>query len=196
MPSEFEIRAAFDAHEIALYAAFDSSIAKVALAKQQLLPPFAYDRMTWVKPSFLWLMYRSEWGQSAGMESVLRIWIGRREWEAALEEAVLTTPERHVYPDAKAWRTRLDKAKIRVQWDPERDIRNQRLNYRSIQVGIMPQLSEAFAKRWIRRIEDLTPLCRRIRSLVLQGTFSEAEALLPLEQIYPVSPRIQKNLGM
>ncbi|WP_141653813.1 DUF4291 family protein, partial [Erwinia billingiae] len=25
-------------------------------------PPFSMTRMTWIKPSFLWMMYRSGWG--------------------------------------------------------------------------------------------------------------------------------------
>lgn len=196
MHAVYSINALFDQNAIAVYAAFDSSIANIAVARQQLLPPFSYDRMTWIKPSFLWLMYRSNWAQQPGMDRILRIWVGRKEWDNALREAILTTPEPHVYPDAKQWRQFADKARIKVQWDPERDIRNQRLQHKSIQVGITAALSEQYAKQWIRRIEDLTPLTHQIRNLVFQGKYNAAEALLPAENAYPVDAKMAKALGM
>jgi hypothetical protein len=194
--NEFEIRAVFDKETISVFQAFDPAIATPAVKHQKLMPPFSYDRMTWIKPSFLWLMYRSEWAQKAGMERILQIRIRRDAWEKALSEAILTTPEPHVYPDAKAWRKALDAANIRVQWDPERNIRNQRLPYRSIQVGITSNLSETYAKKWIVKIDDITPLVRKIHTLILKGDFEAAEQLLPVESIYPVSTAIQKRLGM
>lgn len=130
------------------------------------------------------------------MERILRIWVDRKEWDNALREAILTTPEPHVYPDAKKWRQQADKARIKVQWDPERDIRNQRLPQKSIQVGITAALSEQYAKQWIRRIEDLTPLTQQIRGLVFRGKYEAAEAVLPMEVVYPVDSKMAKALGM
>jgi hypothetical protein len=83
-----------------------------------------------------------------------------------------------------------------VQWDPERDIFNQRLDFKSIQVGITPKLTEDFAKRWIKKIEDMTPICRRIQVAVESGNLEEARALLPNESIYPANAQIRKSLGM
>lgn len=195
-PQKFEIRATYNAQEIAVYAAFSPSIADVAVQNQQFLPPFSYSRMTWIKPSYLWMMYRSDWARRAGQERILRIWLRREDWETILSEAVLSTPEKHVYPDAKKWRKQLEKSRVRVQWDPERDIRNQRLDYRSIQVGISAALSETYAKKWVQKIEDCTELTRQIRILVEQRRFDEAEQLLPEISIYPVSESIRKVLGM
>lgn len=194
--NRYEIRATYTEEHIAVYSAFSSSIADVALQHQKLLPPFVYNRMTWIKPSYLWLMYRSDWGGRAGMERTLRIWIKRSNWEAALAEAILTTPEKHVYKDVKKWRKSLDKARIRVQWDPERDIKNQRLDYKSIQMGITADLSEVYAKKWIVKIEDLTEDTKAISSLVFQRKFEAAKLLLPEEKIYPINNEIRKSLGM
>ena len=194
--NKYEIRALYNAQHIAVYAAFCPSIADAAIKAQKLLPPFTYDRMTWIKPSYLWLMYRSEWGQKDNMQRVLRIWLKRSDWELALKEAVLTTPEVHVYNDAKKWRKQLDKARIRVQWDPERDIRNNHQSFKSIQVGITAALSETYAKKWISKIEDVTPLTQQLRSLVFARQFDQALSLLPKEQVYRVSSEIEKILGM
>ncbi|EAY31762.1 DUF4291 domain-containing protein [Microscilla marina] len=194
--NKYEIRALYTPKHIALYAAFSSSIANVALKSQQLLPPFSYDRMTWVKPSYLWMMYRSDWAQKDNMQRILRIWIKRIDWELALKEAILTTPEAHVYNDAKKWRKQLDKARVRVQWDPERDIQNKHLSFKSIQVGIMPSLAETYAKKWIAKIEDVTPLTQHIRSLVVAQQFEQATQLLPKEQAYPVEAELKRILGI
>lgn len=194
--NRYEIRANYTEKHIAVYSAFSSSIADIALENQKLLPPFSYKRMTWIKPSYLWMMYRSDWGGRAGMERILCIWIERSKWESALKEAILTTPENHVYSDAKKWRKLLEKARIRVQWDPERDIKNRRLDYKSIQVGITSSLSEEYAKRWIFKIEDMTEQTRKISSLVFQRKYEEAKLLLPEERKYIVNTEIHKSLGM
>jgi len=196
MHEQFEIRAEYDADTISIYQAFSKAIALPAIKHQRLVEPFLVDRMTWIKPSFLWMMYRSDWATRANQECILKIKIHRRKWEYALSEAILTTPERHVYPNAAQWRILSDRAKIKVQWDPERDLRSQRLNYRSIQVGITPVLAKEYASKWIHSIYDCTSLVREIQNLVLMNKTEEAQKLLPPEKIYTVSPELQRRLGI
>jgi Domain of unknown function (DUF4291) len=191
-----EIRATFDAQTITVYQAYDPAIANPALQQQKLVPPFLYGRMTWIKPSFLWMMYRSDWARSAGQTRILGIQILRKNWDAALTEAVLSTPEPDIYPDAKAWRAALTRSRVRVQWDPERSLRTQKLPYRSIQVGIGAALSEEYATKWITSITDMTPLVHRIQALVQAHRHDEAEALLPKIEIYPATEAMKRALGM
>ena len=40
--------------------------------------------MTWIKPSFLWMMYRCGWGLKEGQETVLAVEITREGFEWAL----------------------------------------------------------------------------------------------------------------
>lgn len=195
-PQKLEIRALFDKDNIAVYAAFSDSIANVALKNQQLLPPFVYTRMTWIKPSFLWMMYRSDWGHRAGMTRILRIWVARDAWEKALQEAILTTPDYPIYSHKKVWRKKLDNTGIRVQWDPERTIDNKKLAFKSIQVGITEKYSEVYAKKWITKIEEVTPLAHSIQNLIFQKKWTAAEALLPQERTYPTPSRIKQVLAM
>ena len=194
--SKREIRATFYNQSIVVYQAYDPAIGGPAIAKQKLVPPFLYDRMTWIKPSFLWMMYRSDWGTRAGMNQVLQIHILRSAWEAALSEAVSTTHDPTVHPKAQDWKTAHKSARILVQWDPERDIRLGKVPYRSIQIGISPAISKDFATKWITKIVDVTPLAHRIEKLVKQGAWDEAEALLPRVERYPVPNKIAQRLGM
>jgi hypothetical protein len=59
-----QIRAVHDANTIRVYQAYSDPIADAALAHGTFVsPPFRMDRMTWVKPSFLWMRYRAGWGR-------------------------------------------------------------------------------------------------------------------------------------
>jgi hypothetical protein len=55
-----QIRAQYDDSVIRVYQAYSDAIADVALERQTFVsPPFKMERMTWIKPSFLWMMYRA-----------------------------------------------------------------------------------------------------------------------------------------
>ena len=57
------IRAVYGEHTIRVYQAYSDPIADAALAHGTFVsPPFKMERMTWIKPSFLWMMYRAGWG--------------------------------------------------------------------------------------------------------------------------------------
>ena len=56
MTAEHEIRADYDRDTIAIYQAYSPAIAEAALEAGRFVPPFSFHRMTWIKPSFLWLM--------------------------------------------------------------------------------------------------------------------------------------------
>jgi hypothetical protein len=56
MPHQREIRADFDRETIVIYQAYSASIAEAALKVGRFVSPFSFGRMTWIKPSFLWLV--------------------------------------------------------------------------------------------------------------------------------------------
>src|SRR4051812_4980533 len=103
MPQENEIRADYDADTIVVYQAYRPAIAEAALKAKRFVPPFSLNRMTWIKPSFLWMMERCGWAQKAGQEYVLAIRITRAGWEEALSCAVLTHAEKSIYGNADDW---------------------------------------------------------------------------------------------
>jgi hypothetical protein len=57
-----EIFAQYDRQCIRVYQAYNPIIAKEAISLQTFGENFDVNRMTWIKPSFLWLMHRSNWG--------------------------------------------------------------------------------------------------------------------------------------
>src|SRR5687767_10316636 len=130
-----QIRADFDRETIVVYQAYNDAIADAAIAAQRFVPPFSLGRMTWIKPSFLWLMERSGWGTKSNQERTLAVRIARESWDAALRTAVLTSFNEAAHGTFDAWRSDFSQAAVHIQWDPERSIYGKKLEHRSIQVG-------------------------------------------------------------
>ncbi|MEV6682094.1 DUF4291 domain-containing protein [Streptomyces erythrochromogenes] len=180
MTSPYQIRADYDARTIVVYQAYSPAIADPALRAGRFVAPFSFHRMTWIKPSFLWLMHRSNWARKPGQERILGVRITRQGWEEALSRAVLTTAD----PAAVA------QAAVHVQWDPERSPRGAALNHYSIQVGIGRHLIRAFTDDWIVGLTDLTPQVRKAATLIRTGHAAKARGLLPTEHVYPLPPEL------
>lgn len=196
MPPYCEIRADYDRDTIVVYQAYAPAIALPAVATQRFVAPFSFGRMTWIKPSFLWLMVRSNWGSKSGQEHTLAVRITRAGWERALSLAVLTTPNRSVFPTREAWEKQIREAVVHVQWDPERSLRGGTLPYRSIQVGVSRHLIREYVDEWIVGIEDLTPRVQKIRNLLQSGKAAAAQRLLPPEKVYPTPEAIGRRIGL
>jgi hypothetical protein len=196
MPQIREIRARFDRDSIVVYQAYSDQIAIAALKEQRFVAPFSFQRMTWVKPSFLWLMHRSQWGKRANQQRTLAVHIKRSGWDKALSCGVLTHPEPTIYRNPTVWEAEFQEAKVHIQWDTERTLRGAALNCFSIQVGISRHLIQEFVNDWIVRIEDLTPIVAKIRNLIHSGDESRAKQLLPSEKIYAVEQASARRIHL
>ena len=196
MADYFEIRADYNQHTITVYQAYNDAIADVAVRDGRFGAPFSFNRMTWIKPSFMWMMERSNWGLKKDQQHILAIRIKRTFFDTLLEQAVLTTPKAHVYPHAGIWETLFAQANVYVQWDPERSINGKKLEHRSLQLGISRNLISQFNEDAIVAIDDMTPLVRKCHNLLINGKTTQAKSFLPPEKIYPVSAAARKALGM
>ena len=196
MADYFEIRADYNQHTITVYQAYNDAIADVAVRDGRFGASFSFNRMTWIKPSFMWMMERSNWGLKKDQQHILAIRIKRTFFDTLLEQAVLTTPEAHVYPHAGILETLFAQANVYVQWDPERSINGKKLEHRSLQLGISRNLISQFNEDAIVAIDDLTPLVRKCHNLLINGKTTQAKSFLPPEKIYPVSAAARKALGM
>ncbi|MFI1015789.1 DUF4291 domain-containing protein [Streptomyces sp. NPDC020965] len=184
MVPQRQIRAQYDSRTIVVYQAYSPAIAGPSVRANRFVTPFSFGRMTWIKPSFLWLMHRSNWAQKPGQERVLAVRITREGWEEALSTGVLTTSD----PPAVAT------APVHVQWDPERTLRGSALNHYSIQVGIGRELIQRFNEEWLVDLADITAQTRKAATLVRSGRSAQAQRLLPTERHYPVGPEAAKRL--
>jgi hypothetical protein len=178
---------------VTVYQAYNPELGSYAAAHGRFPDTYNRGRMTWIKPSFLWMMYRSGWARKHRQERVLAIEISRSGFEWALANAALS----HYQPDAhtsrQAWAASLRRP-VRVQWDPERSLTMRPLEYRSLQVGLSGEAVDRYVDSWITGITDVTPLAHSMQHLVHSGSLDEAAALLPKEQPYPLSVEIAAPL--
>jgi hypothetical protein len=66
---ERQVRAVYTDTTITVYQAYSAEIAAPALRAGRFVP-FKRERMTWIKPSFLWMMYRCGWAAEPGAGAV------------------------------------------------------------------------------------------------------------------------------
>lgn len=187
------IRADYTDSTITVYQAYSPEIGLPAVREGRFPAAWKRDRMTWIKPSFLWMMYRCGWGAKEGQETVLAVEISRDGFEWALRHACLSSYARGVHPDRAAWQRQLKRAPARVQWDPERDLHLAPLPYRSLQLGLSGEASRHYADEWTIAIRDVTPLAHEIHALVDGGDLDSAR-LLPRERPYPVEDELLAHL--
>ncbi len=193
MPALYEIRANYDRDTIVMYQAYADSIADPALRNQKFQTPFSFTRMTWIKPSFLWLMHRSNWGQKVNQTRVLAVRIKRSGWEKALSLGVLTSPENHIHGSGMAWEEQFNKAIVHVQWDTERSPKGAPLTHFSIQVGLSRHIIGEFVDDWVINIEDMTPLVHKMNKMRKIGD-KRFTKHLPPEKVYPVPHELGGHL--
>ncbi|WP_030985959.1 DUF4291 domain-containing protein [Streptomyces sp. NRRL S-1813] len=188
------IRALHTDETVTVYQAYSPALGLPAARDGRFPVAWKRERMTWIKPSFLWMMYRCGWGAKADQETVLAVEIDRGGFDWALRNACLSHYDSAEHPDRGAWQRQLKGAPARVQWDPERDLRLQALPYRSLQLGLAGEASRRYADEWTVAITDVTPLAREIHALVRSGDTAAAAALLPEERPYP-APEGTPGLG-
>lgn len=181
---ERQIRAYYDLNTIRVYQAFSNEIADSALARGRFIsPPFSMTRMTWVKPSFLWMMYRSGWGlKDDGQRRILAIDITHEGFDWAAANGVASHLEDGV--SQEDWQAAMERSPVRVQWDPERDFHHTALPHRTIQIGLSGEAVKRYVSDWIVRITDETPTVRHIHDLVQRNEHGEAQLCLPREKPY------------
>jgi len=171
-----------DDDTLVVYQAYPPVIAERALQAGTFVAPFKRDRMTWIKPSFLWMMYRSGWARKPGQERVLAVTITRAGFEWALTHGCLSDYDPTVYASHAAWQERKLATPVRIQWDPERSLAPARLDHRAIQIGLGGDAVARYVDDWIVALADVTALAREVGALVTAGDLDAARDRLPVER--------------
>jgi hypothetical protein len=182
--------------QVVVYQAFHPSIADFAVANQCFGgPDYSYQRMSWIKPNFLWMMYRCGWASKPNQERVLAIWLRKTELESILAQAVYSSFSATQYANRETWKAELRHKQVRLQWDPDHDPHGQPQTRRAIQLGIKGHMLQRFGKEMVGKIEDITPFVHQ-QAAVLQEK-RKTDLLVPRESIFlPTEPTLQSHLGL
>lgn len=189
------IMAHYDDDSIVVYQAYRPSIGEYAAEHQRFGGDWSFSRMSWIKPNFLWMMYRCGWAEKPGQEVVLAIRLDRRGFDEILAAAVHSSHDADAYPSHAAWKERVASSDVRLQWDPDHDPRGAKLARRAIQLGLRGPVLRDYATRYCLGIEDISGFVREQGELVRSGRLDHLE--LPSERVYPVEdPAVARHLGL
>lgn len=183
-------------HEIVVYQAYRPEIADYAV-KHQVFggSHYSYERMSWIKPNFLWMMYRCGWAEKPGQERVLAITLGKDDFEEILSQAVLSSYQAQYYETREAWQEELQRKAVRLQWDPDHDPYGNKETRRAIQIGMKGKVLRAFGQEYVRRIEDITAFVRAQKQHVNARALDQLK--IPRETIYTLKrPELKWQLAI
>ena len=138
-------------------------------------------------------MYRSGWATKENQERILAIDMKRTAFDDIVNCAVASSYSEKMGISYQEWQKQVQTSEIRVQFDPERDIEGNPLEYRSIQIGIRGESVRKFVSEWIVRIQDITGYVTDLRIRKENG--ENIIPLLPAERLYPYEPEttLQNN---
>ena len=155
--------------DIIVYQAFNSEIADYAVKNQKFGGPnYSFKRMTWIKPNFLWMMYRSGWATKPNQERILAISISKQFFNKLLKEGELTSIKQSNYEHESIWRKFISNSEVRIQWDPHHRPDESKLERKAIQIGIKGNLQRQFGTKEINFIEDITSYVNEQRKYVVR----------------------------
>ena len=175
------IMAQFDNESVIVYQAYRPQIGKFAAKHQYFGGAYKYTRMSWIKPNFLWMMYRCGWGSKEGQEVTLAIRLKRSYFDEILDNAFPSS--NYINLDNKEFTRRVKETNVRLQWDPDHDPYGNKEERRAIQLGLRNEFLEPFKGDGLLEIMDISDFVREQREHVRKQQLDKL--ITPLESVYP-----------
>ena len=89
-------------NDIFVYQAFNPKISGFAVSNQKFGGEFyKFSRMSWIKPNFLWMMYRAGWARKEDQQKILAIRIGMDKFLEILSKSVHSSFKSDMYTEQK-----------------------------------------------------------------------------------------------
>ncbi len=185
------ILAQFDDATIIVYQAYSPRIGNFAREHGYFGGDFKYSRMSWIKPNFLWMMYRSHWGQAEGQEVVLALRLKRRFFDSLLAQAVPSSFDAQAFASREGWAAAVAQSDVRLQWDPDHLPTGEKCQRRAVQLGLRGTTLEAYGKRELVEIRDMSAFVAEQRPNI--ADWKNGKLLTPTEQVYvPASGSLRR----
>jgi hypothetical protein len=181
------ILAQFDNDTIIVYQAYCPNIGRFAVEKGYFGGDFKFSRMSWIKPNFLWMMYRSQWGRSERQEVVLAVRLKREFFDSLLTQAVPSSFTPHAFGSRDEWAAAVARSDVRLQWDPDHLPTGEKCERRAIQLGLRGAVLESYAKREIVQIIDMSTFVAEQRSNIHE--WKNGKLITPIEHVYVAANR-------
>jgi len=167
------IMAQYDDEKIIVYQSYRKEIGEFAVRNQYFGGGFSLERMIWIKPNFLWMMYRNGWGTKEGQESVLAVHLKIDAFKKYLENAVYSSYSEDLEISKEEWQDQVKESSVRLQWDPDHDPFGNKLERRAVQIGLRNEFIRSFAKEDVLFIEDISDFVKEQYQFVLKNSMEE-----------------------
>jgi hypothetical protein len=186
------ILAQFDEESVFVYQAYNPAIGHWAAQHGYFGGGFSLSRMSWIKPNFLWMMYRSGWGTKEGQEVTLAVRLRRDAFDEILRLAVPSSYDPTLYENEAAWKRAVAGSNLRLQWDPDHGPSGNPVERRAVQLGLRGDVLARYAMEWLLGIEDISDFVSEQRA----NSVAPFDRLItPKEEVYPVAdPDIASRL--
>ena len=189
------ILAHYDDRTIIVYQAYSAAIGNFAASHGYFGSDFSYGRMSWIKPNFLWMMYRSNWGRSQGQEVVLAIRLKKTFFDSLLELAVPSSFDTINFATHEDWKNAVERSDVRLQWDPDHRPNGTKEERRAIQLGLRGATLEAYGKQEIVEIINISELIASQRVNVMDENLGKL--VIPSERPYnPEREGVADRIGL
>jgi hypothetical protein len=175
------ILANYDENSISVYQAYRPAIADYAVKHQKFGGEFSFNRMSWIKPNFLWMMYRAGWATKEGQERILEVRLKQLFFDELLVQAVPSSfASSSGFASIEEWKRAIEVSDVRLQWDPDHDPKGLSVTRRAIQLGLRGEALKRYATTELIYVKDVTDFVVEQRSNVeyLQ------KLLTPVERVY------------
>jgi hypothetical protein len=189
------ILAQYDDDTIIVYQAYRPSIGRFAAEHGVFGGDFSYARMSWVKPNFLWMMYRSGWGTKESQEVTLALRVRRTFFDSLLAQAIPSSWDREMFATEDEWSRAVSRSSVRLQWDPDHHASGAKLERRAIQLGLRGEVLEVFGRRELVEVIDLSEFVAEQRERL--SSVGVSALVTPWERVYrPADPVIVSRLHL
>jgi len=189
------ILAQFDSDTIVVYQAYRPQIGQDAARHGRFGEGFSMSRMSWIKPNFLWMMYRCGWGTKEGQEVVLALRLRRSGFDELVSQAVPSSFDPLVYRSNPEWKKAVASSSVRLQWDPDHHPSGAKQERRAIQLGLEGPALRKYVEKWTVAIEDISTFVAEQRRWVEAKRWDQL--VTPREEVYPVADReVARRLGV
>lgn len=182
--------------ELIVYQAFNPNIAAYAVQHQAFGGKhYSFSRMSWIKPGFLWMMYRAGWAFKEHQQRILAISLPMIHFETILKAATISSYDAAIFPTPEDWKCELEQTEVRLQWDPDHDPYGEKQSRKAIQLGLKGDILRKFCTEWVTGIEDITPFVHEQFHYVQKRQLEKVK--VPYEDVISIdNTEINKRLGI
>jgi hypothetical protein len=191
-----QVMGCVEKENIIVYQAFNKQIAEYAVTHQRFGgPAYSFNRMSWIKPGFLWMMYRAGWATKENQECILAITLPLVHFKTILRQAAHSSFDKSIYENEAQWKAALETTEVRLQWDPDYDPHGNKQQRKAIQIGMKGSILKQFCTEWLVEVEDITGFVSKEYEKVQNGNLNNLD--IPEETVIELDNKdIEQRIGI